>query len=140
MLLLVEDNPAEARLTREALAECGIADELKVVEDGQAACDYLQQTNGFGGEKRPNMILLDLNLPKMHGREVLRTIKSDPALSDIPVIVVSNSCSPDDVNESYRLCANSYITKPADIDELFSVIRSLVEFWFHKARLPEQDQ
>ena len=74
MLLLVEDNPAEARLTREALAECGHADDLKVVEDGQAACDYLHQTNGFGGAKRPNMILLDLNLPKMHGREVLRTI------------------------------------------------------------------
>ena len=140
MLLLVEDNPAEARLTREALAECGLADDLKIVEDGQAACDFLHRTNGFGGAKRPNMILLDLNLPKMHGREVLRTIKSDPALSDIPVIVVSNSCSQDDIKESYRLCANSYITKPADIDELFSVIRSLVEFWFHKARLPEQDQ
>ena len=138
MLLLVEDNPAEARLTREALAECGHADDLKVVEDGQAACDYLHQTNGFGGAKRPNMILLDLNLPKMHGREVLRTIKSDPALSDIPVIVVSNSCSPDDIKESYRLCANSYITKPADIDELFSVIRSLVEFWFQKARIPDE--
>lgn len=74
----------------------------------------------------------------MHGREVLRTIKSDPALSDIPVIVVSNSCSPDDIKESYRLCANSYITKPADIDELFSVIRSLVEFWFQKARIPDE--
>jgi two-component system, chemotaxis family, response regulator Rcp1 len=137
MMLLVEDNPAEARLTREALIQSGLPHEIQVVTDGQMACDYLHRINGYSNAQKPTMVLLDLNLPRKHGREVLREIKTDPTLSDIPVIVVSNSSAPEDIEESYRLCANSYITKPADLDDLFKAIKSLVEFWFHNAQIPE---
>ena len=138
MVLLVEDNPAEARLTKEALAQSGLKHELCVVTDGQMASDYVHRINGFGEALRPSLILLDLNLPRKHGREVLKELKSDPLLSTIPVIVVTNSGAPEDIEEAYRLCANSYITKPADLDDLFAVIKSLVEFWFEKARLPDE--
>lgn len=136
-LLLVEDNPAEARLTQEALRETGLHHDLHVVTDGQMATDFLHRVNGYGHAPVPSMILLDLNLPKKHGREVLQEIKSDPVLSGIPVIILSNSQASEDVNEAYRLCANSYLTKPADLDELFAKIRALVEFWFRNAQLPQ---
>lgn len=137
-LLLVEDNPAEARLTHEALRETGLKHDLRVVTDGQMASDYLHRVNGYSDAPVPCMILLDLNLPKKHGSEVLKEIKSDPKLSGIPVIILTNSQAPEDINEAYRLCANSYLTKPVDLDELFAKIRALVDFWFHNAHLPEE--
>jgi CheY-like chemotaxis protein len=136
-VLLVEDNPAEARLTQEALRASGLRHDLQVVTDGQMASDYLNRVNGYAAADPPCLVLLDLNLPKKTGQELLREIKSDPRLRGIPVIILSNSQSADDINECYRLRANSYLTKPAELDELFSKVRALVEFWFRSAHLPD---
>ncbi|WP_038165847.1 response regulator [Verrucomicrobium sp. BvORR106] len=138
LVLLVEDNPAEARLTQEALQETGFKYDLKIVSDGEMATQFLRRECGFSEMPTPNLILLDLNLPRKHGREVLQEIKSDPLLSFIPVIVVSNSHAPDDINEVYRLQGNCYLTKSADLDEFFSAIKALAEFWLSKAKLPSE--
>lgn len=135
-ILLVEDNPAEARLTQEALRESGLQHELAIVTDGEMATDYVRNENGFADAPMPNLILLDLNLPRKNGREVLRDLKSDPCLSMIPVIVVTNSTSPEDVEAVYRLKGNSYLSKPETLDGLFSAMRSLVDFWCLRAQLP----
>ena len=135
-ILVVEDNPAEARLTREAFAEAGIAHNMSVVEDGEQAIAFLRHDAPFQRSEAPDIILLDLNLPKMDGRVVLRIIKSDPVFSTIPVIVVTNSQSQEDIDQVYLLQANCYLVKPPGVEEFFTMVRKIVEFWWQTARLP----
>jgi two-component system, chemotaxis family, response regulator Rcp1 len=135
-ILLVEDDLAEAKLTQEALQETGLAYQLFTVGNGEDAIDFLRRSAAYSNAPTPDVVLLDLNLPRKHGREVLREIKSDPVLHRIPIIVVSNSRSREDVDEVYHLNGNGYLTKPGDLLEFFAMIRSLVDFWLCKARLP----
>lgn len=139
-ILLVEDNPAEATLTKEALRESGLKHELVVVSDGEMATEYLRKEKRFPDAKVPSLVLLDLNLPRKNGREVLSEIKSDPNLCMIPVIVVSNSSRQEDIEEVYRLRGNSYLSKPSSLDDWFIAIRSLVEFWCLRAQLPGREK
>lgn len=135
-ILLVEDNPADVRLTREAFKEGHINNRLTVAKDGVEALDYLKRRGQFAGAPRPDMILLDLNLPKKDGREVLAEIKVDERLCGIPVVVLSTSQSEDDVRSSYDLHANCYISKPVDLDHFISVVHSIEKFWLEVAQLP----
>ena len=135
-ILLVEDSPADIALTREVLEESRVLADLDVVEDGQAALDFLERATSDGGVRIPDLILLDLNLPKRNGFEVLREIKSDPDLRRIPVVVLTTSEEEADVFDSYDLQANSYITKPMDFQQFHAVIRAIEDFWFSVVRLP----
>jgi chemotaxis family two-component system response regulator Rcp1 len=135
-ILLVEDNPADVRLTREALAECRIPCHLNVAYDGVEALDFLHRKGENADSPRPHLILLDLNLPRKDGREVLREVKSDQDLRRIPVIVLSTSRALRDLQTSYDLHANCYIAKPNDLDEFFRVVCSLEDFWLGVAQLP----
>lgn len=135
-ILIVEDNPGDVRLIQEAFQESGRAHEAAVARDGVEALDYLFQRGGFIGAERPDLILLDLNLPKKGGREVLAEVKADGALMHIPVVVFSSSAAPPDVTGAYKLHANCYVTKPADLDELFKVISWIERFWLGTATLP----
>ena len=135
-VLLVEDNAADVRLTREAFREAGVDHILDVVMDGTLAIDYLRRANGFESVSLPHIVLLDLNLPGKSGREVLREIKTDALLLYIPVIVVSNSQATEDVDAVYRLHGNGYLTKPEDFDDFVEMIRSLSDFWLRRVRLP----
>lgn len=132
-ILLVEDNPAEARLTREALDECGVLHELFEVPDGEAATSFLYRRDSYRDAPQPDLILLDLNLPKKNGRQVLFEVKSDAVLARIPIIVITNSQAPEDIEQVYRLKANCYLVKPPDIDEFFHVMRKVIDFWFPAA-------
>lgn len=136
LVLLVEDNPAEARLTREALLDSGVRHELQVVSDGELATRFLRREAPYIGAPRVSLILLDLNLPGKHGCEVLREIKNDPSLALIPVVVISNSQSPDDISEAYRHHASCYLKKAADLEAFFSSVRSMAEFWLQHVCLP----
>ena len=136
LILLVEDNPAEARLTTEALGEVGVSHELFLVDDGAAATAYLRREEKFRDARRPDLIFLDLNLPGKDGRQVLREVKEDPSLASIPVIVITNSEAPEDIEQVYRLKANCYLVKPPGLDEFFTMIRRTVCFWWKAARLP----
>jgi CheY-like chemotaxis protein len=135
-ILLVEDNVADATLTREALTEAGVRHELFVVPDGEEATRFLNKASGYEDAPRPSVILLDLNLPKKHGFEVLAEIKADPVLRRIPVVVISNSRSREDINEVYQLRGNSYLGKSADLEEFFATVKSMAGFWMEKAELP----
>jgi CheY-like chemotaxis protein len=135
-ILLVEDSPSDAMMTREALLEYRVLNPLHVVEDGVAAMRYLKQRGPDGSTHRPGLIILDLNLPKMSGREVLQELKRDPALSDIPVVVLTTSKAEEDVLKSYGLHANCYITKPVDFEKFTDVVRSISDFWFSVVTLP----
>lgn len=137
-ILLVEDNPAEARLTMEALGEAGIAHELDHVSDGEAAMAFLRKEEAYINGQRPDMIFLDLNMPRKDGRQVLREIKADLSLASIPVIVITNSQAKEDVDDVYRLRANCYLVKPPDLNEFFSMIQRVVDFWWLTARLPSE--
>ena len=134
-ILLVEDNPGDVRLVREALKDRPIQN-LSVVRDGEEAMDFLCRRKGFAGALRPDLVLLDLNLPKKDGRDVLQEIKSDPALRRIPVVVWTTSDAEKDILKSYDLHANCYITKPADVDKFIAVIHSIVHFWVTIVKLP----
>jgi chemotaxis family two-component system response regulator Rcp1 len=135
-ILLVEDSPSDVRLVREALKDTAVPVQLTVVRDGVEAIDYLHQTeNGFF--TRPDLILLDLNLPRKNGREVLAEVKSSPNLKQIPVLVMTSSRSDEDVADSYALNANCFITKPGDLDEYQNVVKAIEEFWFVTATLPD---
>ena len=136
VILLVEDSAAEAELTREALSETGMEHELHVVGDGEAATRFLRNQDGYEHAPKPNVILLDLNLPRKHGREVLSEIKSDTVLCCIPVIVISNSQASEDIDAVYHLGGNGYIVKSGDLDDYFESVKALVDFWLRKARLP----
>jgi CheY-like chemotaxis protein len=137
-ILLVEDNPADVRLTREALKEGKVRNELNVVPDGVEALSYLRQEGKYRDARRPDLVLLDLNLPRMDGREVLREVKSDERLKTIPIVVLTTSAAEQDVARSYGLHANSYVTKPVDLDEFIAVIRSIEDFWLTIVTLPRE--
>jgi CheY-like chemotaxis protein len=135
-ILLVEDNPADIRLTREALRELQVQHRLTVAEDGLAALKYLTAEPGGDPGSRPDLILLDLNLPRMNGLEFLAVVKSSEQFKTIPVIVMSSSAALEDVAAAYRLNANSYTQKPLEIDQFISVMQTIRRFWLETALLP----
>lgn len=136
LILLVEDNLGDARLVREALSEIGATATLLHVPDGIEALAFLRREGTHAAAARPDLILLDLNLPRKTGREVLAEIKADSLLRRIPVVVLTSSQSEDDVLSVYSLNANCYVPKPADLEHFLTVIRSIESFWFKTARLP----
>ncbi len=134
-ILLVEDNPGDIRLTQEALKESKMDINLDVVTDGEQAIDFLMKRNKFSEVARPNIVLLDLNLPKKNGIEVLKEIKADDSLKRIPVIVLTTSDADHDIVKAYSLHANCYILKPVDFDDFTKVIQLIELFWFNTAKL-----
>jgi CheY-like chemotaxis protein len=137
-ILLVEDNPGDVRLTREALKEAKFRNKVEVVGDGVEALAYLRQQGQYSGAMRPHLIMLDLNLPRMDGREVLAAIKKDADLRRIPVVVLSSSEAETDIARAYELHANAYVTKPVDIDHFLQVVKAIEEFWVEIVKLPSQ--
>ena len=135
-ILLIEDNPGDVRLTREALKENKVHNNLFVVEDGVEALAFLRKENQYANSPRPGLILLDLNLPKMDGRQVLAEIKADPKLKRIPVVVPTTSEAERDIFETYNLHANCYVTKPIDLDQFITVIKAVEGFWLTIVKLP----
>jgi CheY-like chemotaxis protein len=135
-ILLVEDNPGDVRLTIEALKEGKVRNNLSVAKDGVEALTFLRQQGAFASAARPDLILLDLNLPRKDGREVLAEIKEDPSLRRIPVVVLTTSKAEEDILRTYDLHANCYITKPVDLEQFISVVRSIDDFWLSVVRLP----
>lgn len=135
-ILLVEDSPGEARLTREALKDGTIVHNLHVAADGMEALAFLRAVGVHAGAPRPDLILLDLNIPKLDGAEVLAEIKTDPDLARIPVVVLTTSKAEEDIARSYDLHANCYINKPVDLDQFMLVIRAIEDFWLTVVRLP----
>jgi CheY-like chemotaxis protein len=135
-ILLVEDNPGDVRLTQEVLRDGKVRNNMSVVMDGVDAISFLRQTGEYAGAPRPDIILLDLNLPKKDGREVLADIKADPDLKHIPVVVLTTSSAEQDIFRSYDLHANCYITKPVDLDQFIKVMRSIEDFWLTIVKLP----
>jgi chemotaxis family two-component system response regulator Rcp1 len=138
-ILLVEDNPADVRLTQEAFKETKIPNRLHVVRDGTEALAFLEQTGRFNTAPRPDMILLDLNLPKKDGREVLAQIKQQDKYKRIPVVILTTSNEDEDIAHTYEHHANCYITKPADLDEFLNVVKSIEAFWLSVVQLPNFD-
>jgi two-component system, chemotaxis family, response regulator Rcp1 len=139
-VLLVEDSPGDVRLTREALADANGAIRLHVACDGVEAMSFLAREGKYAGAPRPNLILLDLNLPRMDGREVLAQIKADPILKTIPTIILTTSEAERDVLQSYELRANCFLSKPVQLDAFESLVRSINDFWLTKAKLPHQQR
>jgi chemotaxis family two-component system response regulator Rcp1 len=135
-ILLVEDNPGDADLAREALEGGKLKNRLFVVGDGEAAMDFLYQAGAYADVPRPGLILLDLNLPRKDGREVLADIKAHKDLKRIPVVILTTSQSEEDVLKSYNLHANCFITKPIDLNQFIKVVRSIEDFWFSIVVLP----
>lgn len=135
-ILLVEDNRADIRLIQEALKESTVPCKVITVRDGMEAMAYLRQEEPYQGSIRPDLVLLDLNLPKKDGREVLAEVKTDPALSYIPVVVLTTSRSEDDIQKSYDLQVNCYISKSRNLAQLFTIVRGIEEFWLKTATLP----
>jgi len=135
-ILLVEDNPGDVRLTREALKEGKVWNNLNVAADGVLALEFLQREGLFADSPMPDLIFLDLNLPRMDGRELLAKIKADPRLRRIPVVILTTSKAEEDILKTYDLHANCYITKPVDFDQFIKVIKSVEEFWFTIVKLP----
>ena len=138
-ILLVEDNPGDVRLAREVLANGRVLNNLHVVQDGQQALNFLQAKGRFADAVRPDLILLDLNLPKKDGREVLEAIKRDPKTKRIPVVILTTSDDEIDVLQSYDRHANSYIVKPVSLDQFINVVRSIEGFWLSVVKLPPRD-
>jgi CheY-like chemotaxis protein len=138
-LLIVEDDPGDVLLTREALSGSRVPHNVRVVEDGEAAVAYLRQEGEHADAPRPDLVLLDLNLPRLDGREVLSRIKSDPGLRSIPIVVLTTSASLEDVRRSYDLHANAYVTKPVDLEDYTRIVRQVDEFFVDVAQLPVQD-
>jgi len=135
-ILLVEDNPADVQLTKIALEEGKIINNLNVVMDGEEAVAYLKRQGKFENAARPDIILLDLNLPKIDGREVLEIIKEDDSLKTIPVVVLTSSSAEEDIIKTYRLHANCFITKPVDFEQFIKVVISIESFWVSIVKLP----
>jgi len=135
-ILLIEDNPGDVELTREALLDVKVANCLHVVDDGVDAVDFLFRRGKFEGAPRPDIILLDLNLPKKDGRQVLSEIKADADLAQIPVIVLTTSQAEEDIVRSYQLHANCYISKPVDFNQFLAIVSAITEFWLKIVKLP----
>jgi CheY-like chemotaxis protein len=135
-ILLVEDNPGDVRLTQEALRDTKVRNVLRVARDGVEALAFLRREGKFAGVARPDVILLDLNLPRKDGREVLAEIKADEDLKSIPVVVLTTSSAERDILKAYELHANCYITKPVDLEQCIEVVRSIQDFWLTVVRLP----
>lgn len=135
-VLLVEDNPADIRLTREALAEGKVRNNLHVAPDGVVALELLRREGPYADAPRPDLILLDLNLPKKNGRELLAEIKEDESLRQIPVVVLTTSEAEEDILRSYQLHANCYVTKPVGLEQFLNVVRQIDSFWLEVVKLP----
>jgi chemotaxis family two-component system response regulator Rcp1 len=135
-ILLVDDDPGDVRLTQEALKESRFRNRIHVVDDGIEALEFLRQQSGYADAPRPDIILLDLNMPRMDGREVLKIIKSDDDLKRIPVVVLTTSESDEDVLASYDLHANCYIAKPVDLNQFVKIVKTIEGFWFSIVKLP----
>jgi CheY-like chemotaxis protein len=135
-ILLVEDSPSDTDLTVEALAAAKISNRLSVVEDGVQAMEFLRRQGGYAQAPRPDLILLDLNLPRKDGREVLADIRADEKLTTIPVVVLTTSQAEKDVLHAYALHANCYITKPVDFQQFMEVVRAIEDFWLTVVKLP----
>jgi chemotaxis family two-component system response regulator Rcp1 len=136
-ILLVEDNPGDERLTREALKEGKVYSNLHWVKDGVEAMAFLRREGKYAAAPRPEMILLDLNLPRKDGREVLEEVKADDALKRIPVVILTTSKAEEDVLRSYNLHANCYVTKPVDLEKFIVVVKSIDDFWLTVVTLPD---
>jgi len=135
-ILMVEDNPGDVRLTVEALKEGKVRNNLHIAEDGVEALAFLRRQGRYAEAPRPDLVLLDLNLPKKNGREVLEEIKEDPDLRRIPVVILTVSQAEQDIVKSYNLHANCYITKPVDLDQFLDVVKSIENFWLTVVMLP----
>jgi CheY-like chemotaxis protein len=135
-ILMVEDNPGDVRLTREALKGAKMWAQVHVVEDGVAALDYLYRRPPYESALRPDLILLDLNLPRMDGREVLAIVKGDPTLKLIPIVVLTTSQAEEDVLRAYHLNANCYVTKPVDLHQFNRIVQAIEQFWLTVVTLP----
>lgn len=136
VVLLVEDDPGDVLMTREAFADSKLHNTLEVVSDGVEALDYLRAVGEFASRPRPDLILLDLNLPRKDGREVLAEVKADPELSSIPIVVLTTSEAEEDILRSYKLHANAYVTKPVDFEQFINAIRQIDDFFVTIVRLP----
>jgi len=136
-ILLVEDNPADVRLTVEILKETKVRNVLTVASDGNEALERLRRTGRYTHAVRPDLILLDLDLPKKDGKQVLAEIKADPVLKRIPVVILTSSKAEEDIVKSYNLYANCYVTKPVDLEQFVKVVKSVEEFWLTIVKLPE---
>lgn len=137
-ILLVEDNPGDVRLIRETMREGQFRSHLAVAQDGVEALEYLRRQGKHEHATRPHLIMLDLNLPKKDGREVLAELKSDPDLASIPVVVLTSSKAEMDVLQAYNLRANAYVTKPVELDDFIRAVRSVENFWLSVVRLPHE--
>jgi CheY-like chemotaxis protein len=135
-ILLVEDNEGDARLVREAMRDIKMANALHRVADGEAAMEFLNRKGRYADVPRPDIILLDLNLPKKDGRQVLSEIKTDDDLKEIPVVILTVSSAEEDILKTYNLHANCYITKPIDLEQFMKVVKSIENFWFTIVQLP----
>jgi len=138
-ILLVEDNPSDVELTVGAFENCKIANKINVVNDGEEALDYLYKRKNYADAQRPNVILLDLNLPRQNGQEILQVIKNDDSLKSIPVVILTSSEAERDVLKSYNLHANCYIIKPVDAEKFLQVVSSIENFWLGVVKLPIQN-
>lgn len=138
-ILLVEDNEGDAHLTREALKRARVRNRVHTTSDGVEAMQFLRREGAFADAPRPDLILLDLNLPNMDGREVLEAIKADASLRPIPVVVVTSSAAEQDILKSYDLNANCYVTKPVDLQQFLHVIGSVGDFWLDIVKLPSKE-
>jgi len=136
-ILLIEDNPGDARLTQEALNDGKVKNNLHIVYDGVEATDFLFKRNKYKDAPRPDLIILDLNLPKKNGHEVLAEIKVDETLKSIPVVILTTSKAEEDILKSYKLHANCFLTKPIDVIEFFEMIKSIEGFWLTLVKLPK---
>ena len=139
-VLLVEDSPGDVRLTREAFREANVSIQLHVAIDGVEAMAFLRREGTYADARRPDLILLDLNLPKMDGREVLALIKKDELLKTIPTVILTTSDSEADIVRSYELQANCYLSKPMQLDAFENLVKSINDFWLMKAKLPNQGE
>jgi len=135
-ILMVEDNPGDIELSRQALKQGKLLNDLHIIENGEAALDFLYQRGEYADAVRPDLILLDLNLPKVSGRDVLKQVKADKTLAAIPVIVLSSSEDANDIRESYELSANSFVTKPVQVEDFVRVVNSIEQFWIEIVKLP----
>lgn len=135
-ILLVEDNPGDARLCKEALKESKVLNNLNIAKDGQEALDFVFKSGEFKSAPTPDLIILDLNLPKVHGKDVLKKIKEDEITKKIPVVILTSSKAEEDIIRTYELHANSYITKPLDFDQFIEIVKELNQFWLGIVKLP----